>query len=539
MTYVDKDVQRVLDLPRVVYPPELAERLSEAWRAPGGSWVLREDQAKFLYSLGRFRGAVGGLSVGMGKSLCAMLAPLALGVPSEDVLVILPASLIGEAESERPGYLEQFALPPAPRYLSYAMLARPDNVNILDEIAPKVIVVDEAHALRNSKSARTRRLTRYLRRNPDTVFVPMSGTLAGETLFDYAHLLRWAMGAGAAIPKPRRILEAWSRVLDVGAEEPPTGYDYKLLEPLLAWAKTTDHRAALYERLRTAPGMVLSTESSCDTPISIQRWKPSVPKPVSAALDRLEEAWVLPDGTEVLDQLRLAVAKKQVSLGYYMRWTWPVAGSIDREWLKVRSDYYREIRGVTNRGKEGYETQGLVERALRAGRDPYLPVELYEAAAAWEQIEDRADPVPEAVWFDDSVVRAARDEAEASGEPTIIWYTYVCVGKALEALGVPTSYAGDPVPCARVVALSVRAHGTGLNLQRFTSNLVLEAPGNAGTWEQMLGRTHRGGQALPVACTVLAHTPALSGAVSKARTRAKYVEETTGIKQKLNLATWS
>lgn len=539
MTYVSPDVQRILDLPRASYPPRLAERLSEAWRAPGGSWVLRDEQARFLFDLARYRGAVGGLAVGAGKSLVAMLAPLALGVDPSQVLVLLPASLIPEAAREREKYLEHFALPGAPRYVSYSKLSHRNAVNLLDEIGPSVILCDEAHALRNSDTACTLRMTRYLRRNPETVYAPLSGTLAGGKIFDYARLLRWAMGSGAAVPRERRVLDAWSRVLDVDAEEAPTGYDYRLIQPLCDWAGTTVHRAALYERLSTAPGMVLSTRSSCDQPLTIRTWKPRVPEAVRDAIARVDATLELPDGTEVIDLLRLVLAKKQLSLGFYMRWQWPVAGEIHRKWLKMRSNYYREVRGVTRRGKEGYETVGLVEQALAAGGDPYLPASLYAAAADWAAVRDEAEPVPEAVWYDDSILLAAVDKARAEGRPTIIWYYHTCVGEALRNAGVSTAFAGEPVPEDDVVALSIASHGTGLNLQRLKHNLVLEPPSNAGTWEQMLGRTHRGGQADPVTCTVLSHTSALSSAITKAKARARYVEETTGMNQKLNHARWA
>lgn len=471
------------------------------------------------------------------NTLTSMLAPLALGVPSDNVLVLLPASLIPEAWKERPAYEAQFNLPEPPVYMSYEMLSHRNHVHRLTELAPSVILCDEAHRLRNTKTAAVaKRVQRYLRRNPDTVFAPMSGTFTGGSLLDYAHLARWALGSGCPLPVDRPILEAWSRVMDVDTKEPPTAVDYRRVEPLKAWAGEDKPRRALYKRVTSAPGMIFSEEASSDQPIYLTEWKPSVPRSVKDALDKLDASWLLPDDTEVIDQLRAATAAKQVSLGFYMRWKWPVRGEVDHKWLKLRSDYYREVRAVCGRGKEGYETVGLVERAI-ASADTYIPGVLYDAHRKWKAIEGRAEPIPEAVWFDESTIQAAVDLAREQPSPTIIWYQNICVGEALVRAGVATAFAKDPVPADDVVALSIAAHGTGLNLQRFNRNIVLQVPGNPGTWEQMIGRTHRAGQTQPVYVTVLLATAPVRSSWSKAKARARYVEETTGMAQKLNLAT--
>ena len=46
----------------------------------------------------------------------------------------------------------------------------------------------------------------------------------------------------------------------------------------------------------------------------------------------------------------------------------------------------------------------------------------------------------------------------------------------------------------RTVVASIKAHGTGRNLQAFCRNLVANPPSDGATWEQLLGRTHRQGQ---------------------------------------------
>jgi len=54
-------------------------------------------------------------------------------------------------------------------------------------------------------------------------------------------------------------------------------------------------------------------------------------------------------------------------------------------------------------------------------------------------------------------------------------------------------------------------------------------------WEQMLGRTHRAGQKSDtVFCDILQHTGPFRKALKNARADAKYIENTTGQRQKLN-----
>jgi hypothetical protein len=89
------------------------------------------------------------------------------------------------------------------------------------------------------------------------------------------------------------------------------------------------------------------------------------------------------------------------------------------------------------------------------------------------------------------------------------------------------------------MALSIRSHGTGLNLQKSSDNLVLCWPSSGKTCEQLVGRTHRyGQQADTVTMAYYAPTPEADRAVDASRSDARYIEETQGSPQKLNYGTW-
>jgi superfamily II DNA or RNA helicase len=85
--------------------------------------------------------------------------------------------------------------------------------------------------------------------------------------------------------------------------------------------------------------------------------------------------------------------------------------------------------------------------------------------------------------------------------------------------------------------VSIRAHGTGKNLQAYSVSLVLTPPGSGATWEQLLGRLHRPGQnADEVLFKVWQHTKELRAAFDQALSDASYIETTLGSKQKLSYA---
>ena len=92
---------------------------------------------------------------------------------------------------------------------------------------------------------------------------------------------------------------------------------------------------------------------------------------------------------------------------------------------------------------------------------------------------------------------------------------------------------------ARTMALSIRAHGVGKNLQPWCEQVILSPPSSGSAWEQLLGRTHRAGQlADEVNVTVVQTYFPQENAMLQAQADARYIEETTGNIQKLNFCNW-
>jgi hypothetical protein len=89
----------------------------------------------------------------------------------------------------------------------------------------------------------------------------------------------------------------------------------------------------------------------------------------------------------------------------------------------------------------------------------------------------------------------------------------------------------------RSILASMKAHGTGKNLQMFSRALIANPPSASDAWEQVIGRIHRTGQkASEVTIDVYRHSEEYRTAIRQAQARARYVEQTTGSRQRLAFA---
>ena len=535
------EFQRICALPPAPEP-------DDAWidGLHKGTMRLNPQQRQALTCLRELRCLVAALPVGYGKTLITALVPAALGVPGDRVALLLPPSMIGPFLREVERYDRHFSTEgqgwPVP--VSYGRLS--SRAGVLEELAPLVVIADEAHYLRARDSGRTRRVLRYLDAHPDVVFVPLSGTLIRRTITDAAHLFNRALGALSPFPRAYSTLahlDAITKLEDSRGWPTPT--DWKAAVPLLTWAgldpNTRDVEAArdaVRRRIESSPGVVAASASSCPASLELrpQAWR--TPAPIKAALAELERTWCLPDGSAITDPMRLATCALQLSLGFYYRWVWP-EGRADFPWLAARADYTRALTAYLRRGARALQldTPGAVEAAMLDLRRDDLPEELLQAKAAWDAEAARRDAPPvEAVWICPDVM--SRIAALARDEDALVWCPWVAVMDELERLGLEVCRPGvTPTGSRRPLAVSVASHGTGHNLQTWCHNVVLAPPASASAWEQLLGRTHRQGQeADDVIVDVLLGTPAQRAALDRAREAATFALQTTGQQQKLLLA---
>lgn len=512
-------------------------------------------QSAILLEAERMRGALGPMPVGSGKTLISMLLVDALAA-KRAVLMVPPAVRHQLLEVDIPRYGRHFRLPlDRLQVVSYSQLSIARTAGVLDEIGPDCIIADEAHSFRYRSTARTKRFLRYMRENPGTTFVPLSGTLTTKSVRDYGHLSELALRKGSPLPGGYKELEEWAAALDSakeGQESMPPGALLALCTGEELDKIATKHitgtegaRAGFRRRFVETPGVVSTYQTELGASLTIRKRPVTVPPEVTNAIRQLERTWSI--GDEEIDSAATMAAKaREMSCGFWYEWDWP-GGKKDVEWVEARKQWNRAVRQLLVRSaKPGLDSPMLVANAAMRGHLPSIEREWL----AWAEVKERPQPPTKPVWISKFLVEDTcvwiREVQRADGdERGIVWFSHTAFENALrESTICPVFGAGQSEALIDeaqgnqiVVACSVHAHSTGKNLQMFSKNLVVSCPANGTTWEQLLGRTHRPGQeADEVIADVFLHTNAVCGAWNGALASARYIEETQGSRQKLLFA---
>lgn len=544
------DLARVLELPRRALTVDEAqvEALAKTLRRSEGGMSLRPVQALALLDAQRTGGLLGPIGVGAGKTLISLLLPTVLD--AKVTVLLVPANLRSKVTSlEYPHLAREWRLPNLAgsmihypdttgilHVVSYSQLSTVNGADVLDRLRPDLIVCDEAHALRHSSAARTKRFLRYFKARPETKLCALSGTMTSRSIKDFAHLAKLALRDGAPVPHQWPVLEAWAGALDAVDFPAPPGELTRMCRA------GEDLREGFRRRLVETPGVVTTTDNRIGTSLVVSERKVAVPKDVVAVIDRVRETWTRPDGEEEFeDALTFSRCARQVSAGLYYRWVWPRGESEDlrRRWLDARREWHREVRSyLTYSARPGMDSPLLLARAASTGKWGS------RSWSAWSRLKDQCEPEVEAVWIDPFL---AQDAVDWGRETTagIIWFEHDALGRKIAELGGFPFYGGGDEASAKIahergdrtIVASVRAHGTGKNLQAFSRALVTTPSTSGVVWEQLLGRLHRPGQlADEVTYEVYLHTEEMRGAVGKALRDAEYQAQVTGSEQKLRYA---
>ncbi len=487
-----------------------------------------------VQALSRIKAAGGGIvaaGVGHGKFLISILSPTVL--ESKRALLLVPPPLLQQTRDELAKWREIYPVIDGLTVAAYSTLSTMQGRRMLLDLAPDLIVADEAHALRNLTSARTKRLIEYFQKNPSARFVALSGTMTARSLKDFSHLSEIALRHLSPVPRSFRSLRSWSRCVDVRPDEPPTAADYREIKPL------TDRyqmkaREAFRERFSTAPGVVATTSQGYDGSLTFAPIEYPLKPVQEKAINDLENLWRTPDGRDLCTAAELARTRRQILTGYYTRWS-PMP---PREWLAARSIWSKAAREYLTRNRSGLDSLGLVAKAAERGEGSDA---LLMAWAVWEPVKDYPEPPTIAVWLTGHVVDLAVELALTSERPALLWSESPHI---LEAIGdrLPC-YGGGVEPDAsgsESIALSRRAHGTGRNLQAFAANITIGLPPSGSIFEQLIGRTHRTGQ--DADAVTLQYMTGRGVGVAKEKASlardALYTETMTGQATKYNAGTW-
>lgn len=538
--------------------------------------MLNAIQAWALYDASKTGGILGFISIGAGKTILALLMPLAVDNCKTAVILAKPdqrihyrnhylhlrehfhvPSLVFDrtAGSDAGSYIVRGGAPVA-HLVPYSLLQQTKSSDLLDQINPDTVIADEVHCISAAPSPKrsgTTRTIRFLRfmANKQARFFCWSGSLINKSILDLTHLSAHALGMGSPYPILPENAAAFADVLDPLANPDKHSNIAKAIRhvfgessssPVGSLVGETKIRQGLRERAIRTPG-VISTKASSATASSVihKRDAPPLPPAVQAALRPVRDEWQRPDGEEFTEAAQKEECAREVGAGYYHRWIYPKGEPLEliEEWFRVRKLWNSELRERVRRGDVGLDSPTLLEHAAeRAWREPKydgtLPMWPSKHYKSWVAIRHLVQPESKAVWIDDFLARDAA--AWAKEHRGIVWYHSRAFGAMVSKLADIPMHGGGPNAEVNIraekgdrsICASIAAHSEsrdGLQLV-FHKQLVAEVPSSSKGWDQLLGRLVRQQQAEDTVETwVYQHTPEFREALRKAVNYAEFNEE--------------
>lgn len=547
------EIERICRLPVVELPDDAAvdvvsREVVQAEHFERG-FRLRPCQVGALLAWDLYEGLFGPIGVGEGKTyICLLIADRAFARrESVRSMLILPPNLVPQ--------LTRSAIPAARRIfgirvpihvladrgpkgrqalarsgrsglyvMPYSGLSGRDAEQILQDVAPDLLILDEAHRVKNRSAARTRRLLRYVDKARPRM-VALSGTITSKSVMDYHHLIGNALGDSSPLPRSGVLASEWAAVIDASAGE-SSGSGTGPLTPLLEWARREfphediprgmpGFRSAFRLRLNTAPGVVASGDTELGTSLLVRNVPPAEECEGLDELRRLEkqveDLWISPSGDEIEHGMHKWKHLYELSSGFFYRLRWPTAEELERrrslvrdqaeafvvaaqEHHAARQEFNRQLRRwIDARGRQGLDTPLLVESDMAHHGARNVGAELY---GYWTEARSRefegmprrvSEPVRVCPWKVRHVAREAlaqHEEALKAGTRpgVLVWYFHDEVGRwlcdELRTLGVDPLWCPadsvrpgsgvrllDPSNAGRIVVLSMGGHAEGKNLQ--------------------------------------------------------------------------
>lgn len=520
------ELERIAGIPRRDWEKEaeelqLAERLTELLRTEEGTQQLYAIQAYVLRELWALGGAIAILRVGGGKSLITFLA--AYVVEAFRPLLLVPGALLEKTEIHMKKDAYNWRIPHFIRVESYEKIANPNNIGLLHEFKPDLIMLDEATRCKNSSSVAARQIHYFIEdakrgycrvevnkkivKRPFKAEKPkmlaLSGTLTVRSVLDYWHIMKWIL-PHMNLPLPRTFPEVmqWALCLDSKVKDLHRVKPGALLELCNAKerkiAKTDPLKAARQayrRRLLQTPGIVCSSQPFFGVSLRVEALQVQPPEPIIEAFKKLRK-WKAPDGMELQDAHIAAMRARQVALGFYYR----PNPKPPREYVEAQKDWGRACRWVISRNRRRLDSEGQVVQAIKRGLYP----EAAEAWEVWEAWNKEFTPGTEVVWIHDYAIKyAAKWMQKKENRRGIVWYSDVAFGEKLEEYTGISRYGEqsrdkngrfiENHPHDTPMIASIGANYMGKNLQYgWSRNLLMSGTISNGEWmEQWLGRTHR------------------------------------------------
>ena len=488
------EIMRICDLP-LMFDMDDAEveaysgmnLLNEAYR-DGFRFFPVQASAGMTYD--RFRGLMGPIGVGFGKTLISLLIAnkafvtgvekSILFVPS-NVLIQLTQADIKWARSRIPFSVPMHIVAGKSRQhrqalaksgkkgcyvLTYSLLSTQDAEELLYSIQPGLILADECQNLRHRDAARTQRFLRFCAdHNPEQVY--LSGTITNKSIMDYHHLIRGALDENCPLPISPSLANEWAAVIDATADAEAETAQAGALKPLVLWAQRNFPKEPIREnvsgfrrsfrlRLNHAPGVVSSGDAAIGTTLTIANRPVERPedfagwKELADFIDKIEELWETPNG----DPIEWAIHKwkwlYELCAGFYNQLTWPAVETYARRKnmteqeadiilarAAIQHNAAKEFsaalrKWLENEGRRGLDTPLLVEANIARSGATDVGEELYRL---WKTKKDldfpgRPDRDSTAVRVCEYKIRAAVQWAEEiEDRGGIIWVYHQEIGR--------------------------------------------------------------------------------------------------------------
>ncbi len=507
------EFDRIAKLPRRVWTE--AERqaavinFTAALKTPQGSMTLMPDQAMALAEIGCLEGGFCSLPAGAGKTLISLLAPYVL--KAKRPVLLMPASLIAKTARERIKLSNHWRIPLTIRLSSYESLGRAGHANDITIWKPDLLLLDEAHRIKNPKAAVTRRVIRFMKENPDVRFIALSGTMSKHSLLDYAHLAAFSLKQGAPVPLVSKEVERWAEVLDEGqALKTHPGALLELCTPEEKQREDPCRAARLgyQRRLLATPGVIAARESKVGASLIISAVTHAVDHKTEANFDKLRRAWMTPDDWMLMQAVEVWALARQLSAGLHYAWS----PRPPPAWMEARALWGKFVRKTLAYSKhldsplqvQMAVESGEIEDTVAAEREGEWREER-NVLARWKHLEPTFKPNSVPLWHDESCLRFCEEWGKKS--PGIIWTEHSFFARQL-AKRTGWDYFGrdgvneHEVPidlegashAGKTIIASRKANATGRNLQAWNRNLITSLPASPDDLEQLIARTHRTGQ---------------------------------------------
>lgn len=546
---VTPEYERIKGLDTRQWDHETTEQAVAYWTkrfSRGTGMQLWPAQAQALSELATQGSCVASIPIGGGKTLLTALSPLV--ARAQRPVLFLEAQLTPKTEIEFENLRQHWHLHPNLQIWSIESVSTKKNRDLLDRLNPDFIVIDEAHRLRyhpasdeTTLSTRTVRFMRFAASRYDARWMILSGSLMKMGSLGQVYLFaNWALKQGSPLPLPKDEMRAWCAALDerLGYQESRVGVGaLPALDPDADGStKLEKARKAVHMRMAKTPGMFFVKETKLDVNLTIREEPLETPPEILELVDDLEQHWVTPNGEELEDSLSVRRHGRELSCGFYQRWTPPAP----KPWLESRRVYNRFIKEM--KGKTvffGTENEHTLDSPAQIEDAFPMAPEILQ----WREIEPTFVPNPVPYWVSDYAVRGAQRWAERQDRPFVIWVEHVNVAKRVaKELGLPYYGAGTEAAKAvvglRSSAVLSFAHIVGKNLQFFSRGLCMSCPSNEDDLNQMIGRLYRPGQTKDVEISFFLNTDSQMGSLLDSLQQSKTRDLFSGSTSRIMKARW-